>query len=99
MGFLYAMLNNPQTITKDDLHSADLVPKMRSLLSGVNRASGSSEWLKELFLQGNYDAMVNYESVLIATNNSLVASGKEPLYLIYPVNGMTVADQLAGLYE
>ncbi|NEW09175.1 VWA domain-containing protein [Paenibacillus sp. SYP-B3998] len=96
MGFLYALLNNPQTITMEDLHRSDLAPKMRSLLSGVNRGSGSSEWLKDLFLKSNYDAMVNYESVLITTNNNLVASGKEPLYLIYPVNGMTVADYSLG---
>src|ERR1700754_1381571 len=73
-GFLYALLGNPEYITKDDLHKPELQKEIRELLSGINRSSGSSGWLKDLFLQGqpaqgaassgNYDAMVNYESTI-----------------------------------
>lgn len=96
IGFLYAMLDNPSTLTIQDLQKPELAVKMKSLLSGVNRSSGSSEWLKDLFLKADFDAMVNYEAVLIDTNKSLIAANKEPLYLIYPTNGLTVADYSLG---
>ena len=63
-GFLYALLGNPEYITRNDLHKPELKSQIRELLSGINRSSGSSGWLKELFLKSNYDAMVNYESPL-----------------------------------
>ena len=51
-----------------------------------------SDWLKDMFLAGNYDAMVNYESLIIAANKELVSQGREPLYAVYPYDGLTVAD-------
>jgi len=92
LGFLYAMLGNPETLSTDDLHKPGLNGRIKNLLTGVDRSAGSSEWLKELFPKGNYDAMVNYESLLIETNQVLVAAQKEPLYLIYPFDGLTLAD-------
>lgn len=41
---------------------------MTELFSGVDRSSGSSEWLANMFLEGGYDAMVNYECLIIRTN-------------------------------
>ena len=32
--------------------------------------------------------MVNYESVVIETNQELLKEGREPLYAIYPVDGL-----------
>ena len=95
-GFLYALLGNPEYITRDDLHKAGLKNQIRTLLSGINRSSGSSGWLKDLFLQGGYDAMVNYESIIIETNQELLKQGKEPLYLIYPSDGLVIADSQLG---
>ena len=36
--------------------------------------------------------MINYESSLINLNKKLVSKGKEPLYLIYPVDGVAIND-------
>jgi Ca-activated chloride channel family protein len=66
------------------------------LLGGINRSSGSSGWLKDLFIKGNYDAMVNYEAVIIEANQELTRQGKEPLYVIYPVDGIVLADSPLG---
>jgi len=96
IGFLYALLGNPQTITKDDLQKEDLKKNIRQLLAGINRTSGSSAWLDELFLKGGYDAMVNYESLIIETNQKLVKQGKEPLYVVYPYDGLVLADSPLG---
>jgi Ca-activated chloride channel family protein len=98
-GFLYALLGDPEYITKDDLHKPELKKEIRELLSGINRSSGSSGWLKDLFLQGNYDAMVNYESTIIETNQELVKRGQEPLYVIYPTDGLVIADSQLGYVD
>ncbi|MEL6523460.1 MAG: VWA domain-containing protein, partial [Pseudomonadota bacterium] len=39
-----------------------------------------------------YDSMMNYEAVVLEANQQLVAKGEEPLHLIYPANGLAVAD-------
>ena len=99
IGFLYALLGNPDMITSDLLRTPQLRKDIKELLGGVNRSSGSSGWLKDLFLNGNYDAMVNYEAVLIETNQALVKQGKEPLYLVYPVDGIVFSDSPLGYIE
>ncbi len=96
IGFLYALLGNPGIITAQDLDNQELKDQLRSILSGVNRSSGSSDWLKSLFLSSDYDAMVNYESLIISTNEQLVSQGKEPLYIVYPYDGLTIADSPLG---
>jgi Ca-activated chloride channel homolog len=95
-GFLYALLGNPEYITREDLHKPELKVQMRKLLNGVNRSSGSSGWLKDLFLKGDYDAMVNYEALIIEANQELVKRGKEPLFVVYPVDGLVIADSQLG---
>ena len=95
-GFLYALLGNPETITIDDLHRPELKEKIKELLTGVNRSSGSSDWLKDLFLRGNYEAMVNYESLIIETNQELIRRRQEPLYVVYPYDGIVLADSPLG---
>ena len=65
IGFLYALLGNPEVITEEDLQNESLKTQMKELLSGVDRSSGSSDWLKDMFLEGDYDAMVNYECLII----------------------------------
>ena len=92
IGFLYSLLGNPGMITLEDLQKPELKTKIQTLLAGVNRSSGSSEWLKELFLKGDYDAMVNYEALMISTNQALIKEGREPLYLLYPYDGLTFSD-------
>jgi Ca-activated chloride channel family protein len=98
-GFLNALLGNPEYITKEDLHKPALKTQIRKLLGGVNRSSGSSGWLKDLFLKGGYDAMVNYEALIIEANQQLVKEAKEPLYLVYPVDGLVIADSQLGYVD
>lgn len=92
IGFLYALTGKTSALTADDLASPELKENISSLFSGIDRSSGSSDWLKDMFLAGDYDAMVNYESLIIAANRELVSQGREPLYAVYPYDGLTVAD-------
>jgi Ca-activated chloride channel family protein len=64
ISFLYAFLGNPEMISPKDLDDPDLQRAVSELLKGVNRSSGSSDWLKDLFLASDYDAMVNYETLI-----------------------------------
>ena len=99
IGFLYALLGNPEVITSEDLQSDSLKAQMQELLSGVDRSSGSSDWLKDMFLEGGYDAMVNYECLIIQANQELEERGEEPLYAVYPYDGLSLADSPLGYIE
>ena len=99
IGFLYALLGNPEMITMEDLQSEELKTQVRELLYGVDRSSGSSDWLKDMFLEGDFDAMVNYECLMIQTNEVLEDRGEEPLYVVYPYDGLSLADSPLGYVD
>ena len=99
IGFLYAMLGGPDVLTADALAEPALAEEMQALLAGVDRSSGSSDWLKDLFLAGDYDAMVNYECLIISANRELEAQGRETLYAVYPYDGLSLADSPLGYVD
>lgn len=92
LGFLSALSSSKDGLTSQDLADPALQNQITSLLKGVERSSGSSNWLMDLFLAGDYDAMVNYETLIIQTNERLEKEGKEPLYCVYPVDGLSLSD-------
>ena len=99
IGFLYALLGKQEGLTDADLQSEDLKARIREFLSGVERSSGSSDWLKDMFLASDYDAMVNYECLIIDANEQLINEGKEPLYIVYPYDGLSIADSPLGYVD
>lgn len=99
IGFLYAILGKNSALTNDDLQNSELSGQIRTLLSGVERGSGSSGWLEDMFLAGNYDAMVNYECLIIDADKKLVGAGKKPLYAVYPYDGLSIADSPLGYLD
>ena len=98
LGFLYALLGTDE-LKAGELESESLKADIRELLSGIDRSSGSSDWLKEMFLNGDFDAMVNYECLIIDANEQLVSEGKEPLYAVYPYDGLSIADSPLGYVD
>lgn len=100
-GALNAFADSPDVLTSDDLESEEVQDKITRILGQVNRSSGSSGWLKDLFLEqyNRYDAMVNYEAVIIEANQELAAQGREPLYVVYPVDGLAIADSPLGFID
>jgi Ca-activated chloride channel family protein len=96
---LYAFLGNPEMIKSGDLDDPVLQRSVRELLKGINRSSGSSDWLKDLFLASDYDAMVNYETLIISANKKLREEGREPLYAVYPKEGVAMADSPLGYID
>jgi Ca-activated chloride channel family protein len=99
LGFINAILGNPDSISSNDLKNNDFQENIKDLLLGIDRSSGSSAWLKDLYIKGDYNSMVNYESLIIETNKELVSEGKEPLYAIYPKDGIVTSDSPLGFVE
>lgn len=97
-GMLYALSGNPDVLTLDDLAKEDVRVGVRDLLAQIDRSSGSSGWLKDSLVANPtaYDAMFNYEAIVLEANAELTARGQEPLYLIYPANGLAIADSPLG---
>lgn len=88
MGVAAAFANTGDALTLKDLNQKE----MSKFFSGVTLISGSSGWLADAFVQDpNVDAMINYESVLIALQNK-VGADKTDLTLIYPVEGVVTAN-------
>lgn len=100
-GFLYAMANYPDTLTSANLNDPEVQKQVKALLGNVNRSSGSSGWLKEALIQhpDRFDAMFNYEAMLIEANQMLISKGQQPLCAIYPKDGLMVADSPLGLID
>ena len=91
LGFLTA-LSGKEVLDLESLDDEGLRKDIKDILMGVNRSSGSSNWLVDLFLSSDYDAMVNYETLVIKTNEELKKAGKEELFMVYPYDGMALAD-------
>jgi Ca-activated chloride channel family protein len=98
IGFLYAMAGDPDLLTLEILQHPQVQEGVRDLLAQVDRSSGSSGWLKDALIANPdaYDAMFNYEAVILEANAALTRDGREPLYIIYPANGLSVADSPLG---
>ena len=92
LNFLNSLAGSPLVLTKDILEEESLKDDLKDFFSGVERVSGDEEYLTTMFKKGNYDAMINYESSLINLNKELVKNKKEPLYIIYPVDGVAIND-------
>ncbi|MDJ0861495.1 MAG: hypothetical protein QNJ82_04560 [Gammaproteobacteria bacterium] len=68
--------------------------KARRFLSTVHREARGAATLMRTFLspEGQFDAIFNVEANVIKANQRLTAQGRTPLYALYPVHGLTLAD-------
>jgi Ca-activated chloride channel homolog len=99
LSLLSVLAGSPEVLTQDDIEAESLKAKLREFFSGIERVSGSAEFLDELFRSGKYDAMVSYESSLLRLDRELESQGKEPLFLVYPVDGVSLSDAPLGYVD
>jgi len=92
LNFLNSLAGNPEVLTSKMLKQEQLQKDLKDFFKGVERVSGNENYLKEMYLKGDYNAMINYESSLIELNKELIKDNKEPLYLIYPTDGVAIND-------
>jgi Ca-activated chloride channel family protein len=97
LAFLTAFAGGPEVLTAEHLSNPETAAKIKRFLRSVNRSSGSSGWLKDMLLKDYlyFDGMVNYEAMVIEFNRSL-PPGQEPLFAVYPVDGVSIADSPLG---
>lgn len=92
LSFLNNMAGSPEVLTEEMLKDEKLAEDLKAFFKGVQRVSGDEEYLADMFFNGDYNAMINYENSLIEINKQLTGIGREPLYLIYPVDGVAIND-------
>jgi Ca-activated chloride channel family protein len=104
LAMLAAAFGTPEGLDPRALDDPDARAKVKALLKGVTRSSGSSGWLMDLYLSGvesgqSFDGMWNYEAVLKETNDKLRARHGELLYAVYPADGTTYANAPLGYVD
>ena len=104
LAMLASGIGKPDLIEAGDLDKQSVHATVGALLAGVERTSGSSGWLADLYREAEktgtrYDAMWNYEAVIKETNDKLRAAGYELLYAVYPADGVSVADSPLGFID
>ena len=97
LAFLTAFAGGPEVLTSEHLNNPETAAKIKRFLRSVNRSSGSSGWLKDMLAKEYlyFDGMVNYESMVIYFNRHLQPN-LEPLFAVYPVDGVSIADSPLG---
>lgn len=96
LAFLNSLAGSPEVLKSEMLENPTLIKDLKDFFKGVERVSGDEAYLDEMFINGDYEAIINYESTLIELNNKLIENGKEPLYLLYPQDGVAINDMPFG---
>src|SRR5262245_31298660 len=105
MSFLYAFAGHPDVLTEESIRAAGVTNKIRRILRAQYRKSGSSGWLKNLYVEQAekgtqpFNAMFNYESLVIEANSELVAHNLEPFMVFYVQDGLAIADSPLGYVD
>ncbi len=99
LGILTTLAGNPEVLTKSMLEDDALKEDLKSFFSGVERSSGDEDFLEDMFLKGDYEAVFTYESSIINMNQKLEKKNKEILYAIYPVDGVSISDSPIGFMD
>ena len=99
LGILTTLAGNPEVLTQDMLNDAALKEKLKTFFSGLERSSGNEDYLEELFVNGDYDAVFTYESSIININKTLEKNKKDVLYAVYPVDGVSISDSPIGFID
>ena len=93
LGFLSTLSGNPEILTEEYLQNEDIKNNLINLFKGVNRTSGSEEFLEEMYINGECDAIVTYETSIININQN-VEDEEDTLYAIYTEDGVSISDSV-----
>ncbi len=96
---LYTLADYPVVLTKEHLEDPIIENEIKEFFKGQERTIGNETFLEEAFLNGDYEAVVSYEYSLMKINKELESQGKEPLYLVYPYDGVAICDNVFGYID
>lgn len=91
LGFLYTLAGNPEVLKKK-IYKMKTCQKINHFVYGLREIIWKWGLPWTTIFNGNYDAVVTYESSIININKKLQQDGKETLYAIYPVDGVSISD-------
>lgn len=92
MEVLSNLKGNSEELNDADLQNDDLKNSLKIFFSGLSRTSGDEDFLNKSFINGDYDAIFTYESTILNIDKTLKDNGNEPLYAIYPSDGVTLSN-------
>lgn len=92
LGILSTLSGNPDVLQKSHIENPELLESLKKTFSKVTRASGNDKYTIEQFEIDNIDCIVTSECELIQLNEKRVTNGLEPIYAIYPVDGVSFSD-------
>lgn len=93
LGFLSVLSDNPEILTEDYLNDENIKENLKTLFSGVNRTSGSEEFLEEMYINGDCDAIVTYETAIIDINKK-IEDKEDTIYAVYTQDGVSISDSV-----
>lgn len=93
LGFLSVLAGNPEVLTEEYLDDENIRENLIALFNGVNRTSGSEEFLEEMYLNDECDAIVTYETSIININQKIDES-EDTIYAIYTQDGVSISDSV-----
>lgn len=92
LGLLSSIAGSPEVLKLSDIENESVKNELTTLFTGLERSSGSEDFLEELFLNGKHESIVTYESSIININKQLEKEGKDTLYVLYPIDGVSISD-------
>lgn len=93
LGFLSVLAGNPEILTEEYLKDENIKKELITLFSGVDRSSGSEDFLEEMYLNGDCDAILTYETSIININKN-IKDDNDVLYAIYTEDGVSMSDSV-----
>lgn len=101
LGVLSAFAGHPEVLTHENLQDPDVQKGTRAFLHQIDVSAGSSGWLADSYVSDpeRFNVMVNYEALIIQSNQRLVGQGLEPLYVVYPSDALPIADFPLGYID
>jgi Ca-activated chloride channel family protein len=93
LGFLSVLSGNPEILTEEYLEDETIKENLKALFNGVNRSSGSEEFLEEMYMDGECDAIVTYETSIININQE-IENDEDTIYAIYTQDGVSISDSV-----
>ena len=93
LGTLTSLAGQPEVLTSAMLEDQRLQANLTAYFKSTERVSGTDTFLEDMFLKSDqYEAVIAAETSLIRINQQLEKAGKEPLYLLYPTDGVPISD-------
>lgn len=89
--FISIISGTPGVLKSEYLENQEVKNELVSIFKVVEESS-SENILEKLFLNGDYNAIITYESSIISINQELENNGDKIIYALYPKDGVYVSN-------